>query len=90
MPGVVHGLLQTEGYARALLETAPAVTGEIVTARLAARMERQQHVLMREDPPLAWLLVDQLALYRLVGRPAPKPGLRRSARGRGRAGRASG
>ncbi len=67
MPGVVHGLLQTEQYARALLETAPAVTGEIVTARLAARMERQQHVLMREDPPLAWFLVDQLALYRLVG-----------------------
>jgi len=24
---------------------------------------------MRDDPPLAWLLVDQLALYRLVGSP---------------------
>jgi Domain of unknown function (DUF5753) len=39
----------------------------MVAARLAARMERQRRVLMRDDPPFAWLLVDQLALYRLVG-----------------------
>src|SRR6185437_11008364 len=68
MPGIMHGLLQTEEYARALLQTAPAVTAEMVTARLAARMERQQRVLMRDDPPSAWFLVDQLSLYRLVGR----------------------
>ncbi len=67
MPGIVHGLLQTEGYARALLETSPAVTDEMVTARLAARMARQRRVLMRDDPPSAWFLVDQLSLYRLVG-----------------------
>jgi hypothetical protein len=67
MPGIVHGLLQTEGYARALLETAPGVTDEMVTARLAARMARQRRVLMRDDPPSAWFLVDQLSLYRLVG-----------------------
>ena len=69
MPGIMHGLLQTEAYARALLQTAPAVTGQIVTARLAARMARQQRVLMRDDPPSAWFLVDQLSLYRLVGSP---------------------
>ena len=63
----MHGLLQTEGYARALLETSPAVTDEMVTARLAARMARQRRVLMRDDPPSAWFLVDQLSLYRLVG-----------------------
>jgi hypothetical protein len=67
MPGIVHGLLQTEGYARALLETSPGVTDEVVTARLAARMARQQRVLMGADPPSAWFLVDQLSLYRLVG-----------------------
>jgi transcriptional regulator with XRE-family HTH domain len=67
MPGIVHGLLQTEGYARALLETSPGVTEEMVAARLAARMERQRRVLMRDDPPFAWLLVDQLSLARLVG-----------------------
>lgn len=69
MPGIVHGLLQTEGYARALLETSPGVTDEIVTARLTARMARQRRVLMRGDPPSAWFLVDQLSLYRLVGSP---------------------
>jgi hypothetical protein len=67
MPGIVHGLLQTGGYAHALLETSPGVTGEIVAARLAARMARQRRVLMRDDPPSAWFLVDQLSLYRLVG-----------------------
>jgi hypothetical protein len=30
-------------------------------------MERQQRVLMRDDPPLAFFVVDELALYRLVG-----------------------
>lgn len=68
-PSVVSGLLQTEDYARALLRTYPGVTDEAVTARLANRMERQRRVLMREKPPLAWFLVDQLALYRLVGSP---------------------
>ncbi len=68
-PSVVSGLLQTEDYASALLRTYPAVTDEAVAARLANRMERQRRVLMREHPPLAWFLVDQLALYRLVGSP---------------------
>jgi DNA-binding XRE family transcriptional regulator len=69
MPGIVHGLLQTDEYARALMETSPGVTEEMVTARLAARMARQRRVLMRDDPPFAWFLVDQLSLYRLVGSP---------------------
>ena len=43
-PGIVHGLLQTEDYARALLSTYPGVTGEAVGARLAARMERQRRL----------------------------------------------
>lgn len=67
MPGIMHGLLQTEGYARALLATFPGATDEIVTARLAARMARQRRVLMRDNPPTTWFLVDQMALYRLVG-----------------------
>jgi hypothetical protein len=66
-PGVLHGLLQTEAYARALLETAPDVTAEVVKARLTSRVERQRRVLMREDPPSAWFIIDQLSLYRQVG-----------------------
>ena len=67
MPGISHGLLQTADYAHALLETSPGVAGETVTGRLRSRMERQKRVLFREDPPLAFFVVDEFALYRLVG-----------------------
>jgi Domain of unknown function (DUF5753)/Helix-turn-helix domain len=68
MTGVVHGLLQTEGYARALLSTAAGVTDETIERRLKSRMERQRRVLLREpDPPLAFFVVDEIALYREVG-----------------------
>jgi hypothetical protein len=73
-PGVIHGLLQTEGYAQALLETAPGATGEMVATRLKARMERQQRVVMRDDPPTTWFVVDELSLYRCVGSSAVMAG----------------
>jgi hypothetical protein len=66
-PGVVHGLLQTESYARAMMATLPGVTDEVVTARLAARVERQRRVLSRDDPPEVSAVVDHACLYRLVG-----------------------
>jgi hypothetical protein len=69
MPSVVTGLLQTEDYARALLSTFPGASDEAIKSRLAARMERQRRVLMRDDPPLAFFVVDEFALYRLVGSP---------------------
>jgi transcriptional regulator with XRE-family HTH domain len=73
-PGVLHGLLQTEGYARALLETAPGATGEMVATRLKARMERQRRVVARDDPPATWFVVDELSLYRCVGSPGVMAG----------------
>jgi hypothetical protein len=66
-PGIIHGLLQTEDYARALLVTMPKATDEVVAARLAARMERQRRTIGRPDPPASWFIVDELELYRLVG-----------------------
>ena len=57
MPGIVHGLLQAEGYACALLKTSPGASDEAVKNRLAARMERQRRVLMRDSPPLVWFVV---------------------------------
>jgi hypothetical protein len=70
MPGIVTGQLQTEDYARALLATYPGVSDEAVKSRLAARMDRQRRVLMRDNPPLVWFVVDEMALYRLVASPA--------------------
>jgi transcriptional regulator with XRE-family HTH domain len=69
-PGILHGLVQTPAYARAVLSASPGVTDEVVTARLTARLERQRRVLMRDDPPMVWFIVDQLSLYREVGSPS--------------------
>jgi hypothetical protein len=66
-PGIVHGLLQTEDYARSLLSTLAGATAEAVAARLGNRMERQRRVLYRDDPPSACYVVDHAALYRSVG-----------------------
>ena len=64
--GVLSGLLQTEDYARSILAVNPGVTDDDVSARLAARLERQA-ILTRDDPPAAWFLVDEAALCRRIG-----------------------
>lgn len=66
----VPGLLQTEAYARAVLEMFPDVTEDIVSERLAGRMSRQL-ILTREDPPPPVLcaLIDESALNREIGGP---------------------
>jgi transcriptional regulator with XRE-family HTH domain len=69
MPGIVHGLLQTADYARELIAVEPSITDEIIRARLAARMERQKRVLMREVSPQARFVIDEMSLYRRVGPP---------------------
>lgn len=68
-PGIIHGLLQTEDYARALLSTMPGVSDETITGRLRARMERQRRVVLCDSPPVTFFVVDEMALYRLVGSP---------------------
>jgi transcriptional regulator with XRE-family HTH domain len=68
---LVPGLLQTEAYARAILETHPDVTEDMVRERLAGRLSRQE-ILDRDDPPppVVCALVDQSALNREIGGPA--------------------
>src|SRR3954451_20779958 len=41
-PQLVHGLLQTEDYARAVVSTDPQAASEVVEQRVRFRMERQQ------------------------------------------------
>jgi hypothetical protein len=60
---LVYGLLQTEEYARAVLTT--GMPGDL-DGLVAARMERQR-ILEREQPPLAWAILDEAVLHRPIG-----------------------
>jgi transcriptional regulator with XRE-family HTH domain len=64
---LVPGLLQTPGYARAVLATRPNTTEDEVDNLVAARLARQA-ILTRDDPPapLLWTLIDEGVLYRPV------------------------
>ncbi|MFE7956657.1 helix-turn-helix domain-containing protein [Streptomyces sp. NPDC057413] len=60
---LVYGLLQTEEYARAVLATGMP---DDLDGLVAARMERQR-ILEREQPPLAWVVLDEAVLLRPMG-----------------------
>jgi len=66
-PSIIHGLLETENYARVMLSVFPGVNDEIVATRLANRMNRQRRILFRENPPDTHAIIDEAALYRRVG-----------------------
>jgi transcriptional regulator with XRE-family HTH domain len=66
-PQIVPGLLQTEEYARAVLQAAnPASSEGDVDRLVSARMDRQS-VLAREEPPLLWAIIEEAMLTRPVG-----------------------
>jgi transcriptional regulator with XRE-family HTH domain len=64
----VHGLFQTEDYARAVLGRRTAPTEEI-ERRVALRLKRQD-LLSRPNPPRIWSVIDEGVLRRPVGGPA--------------------
>jgi transcriptional regulator with XRE-family HTH domain len=64
----VHGLLQTEDYARAVILIANANASEEENARrVSVRMKRQQ-LLTQPDPPRVWAVLDEAALRRWPAR----------------------
>ncbi|MFC0108954.1 helix-turn-helix domain-containing protein [Kibdelosporangium aridum] len=63
---LVHGLVQTAAYARALLSTSPR--GQL-EERVRDRMGRQA-ILMRADPPEVRILLGEAAIHQQVGGPA--------------------
>ncbi|MFF5212412.1 helix-turn-helix domain-containing protein [Streptosporangium sp. NPDC000396] len=67
-PLIVPGLLQVEGYARALLSGEPGVTSERAEEHMTARLERQ-HILRRTTPPMFWVVIDEGVLHRTIGDP---------------------
>ncbi|MEV6592665.1 helix-turn-helix domain-containing protein [Streptomyces acidicola] len=63
----VHGLLQTEAYARALLSAGnPHASSEATDRRVALRMRRQE-LLTRPMPPRVWIVMDETVLRWPVG-----------------------
>jgi hypothetical protein len=68
-PELIHGLLQTEDYARAVIRAGrPGDTTGEVDRRVEIRMMRQQ-VLDREDPPRVRVVLNEGAVRRVVGGP---------------------
>ncbi|GGN87600.1 transcriptional regulator [Streptomyces albiflavescens] len=66
-PHFMPGLLQTEDYARAVLEagTVGQTGPEAIERHVALRMNRQR-LLTRENPPHLWVIMDETALRRPV------------------------
>ena len=68
--GVIPGLLQVEGYARAIFESGePALDAVTVEQHVEARI-RRQILLSGDDGPFFHCIVDEAALRRPVGGPA--------------------
>jgi hypothetical protein len=63
----VPGLLQTEAYARAQLRgTLPTASEDEIESRVTARTGRQA-VLVKDEAPKLWAIIDEAALRRAVG-----------------------
>jgi hypothetical protein len=64
---VVPGLLQTEGYCRAItrMHVPPTTPPELVEARVEVRMARQARI--AEKPPAMRLVLDEALLHRAIG-----------------------
>jgi transcriptional regulator with XRE-family HTH domain len=65
---VVPGLLQTQGYAHALLADRIASNPDNADEIVAARMARQA-ILARDKPPELWVVIDEAVLHRPIGGP---------------------
>jgi transcriptional regulator with XRE-family HTH domain len=64
---IVPGLLQTQAYARAMLEASiPEMPPERMSALLEVKRTRQQ-VLVRDEPLRLWAILDEAVLHRAVG-----------------------
>ncbi|MET7762059.1 helix-turn-helix transcriptional regulator [Streptomyces sp. NPDC005393] len=60
---LVHGLLQTEGYANAVLGV---LTKDRLDVRVEARLERQR-ILSRTNPPAVWVVLSEAVLHWAIG-----------------------
>ncbi|NYI07935.1 helix-turn-helix domain-containing protein [Allostreptomyces psammosilenae] len=65
---VLHGLLQTEDYARTLIrQVNPGMDGESVDRLVALRCERQRLLDRTPEPLKLWTIIDEAILRRPIG-----------------------
>ncbi|MFI6816793.1 helix-turn-helix domain-containing protein [Nonomuraea sp. NPDC050328] len=72
-PQIVHGLLQTEDYARELILEGSGVariTHSVIQMRLDVRLKRQEELLNRSAPPEISVVLDESVLLRRLGEPS--------------------
>ncbi|WP_406489124.1 helix-turn-helix domain-containing protein [Streptomyces phaeochromogenes] len=62
---LVHGLLQTEAYARAVLGTLDQTE---LDDRTSVRLARQR-IFEKSEPPVLWAVISEAALYQKIGGP---------------------
>lgn len=68
-PIVVPGLLQTEEYARAVLQRGPVrLKADEIETRITARKARQA-ILDKDPPPSTWFILDEAVIRRVTGGP---------------------
>lgn len=67
---MVHGLLQTKEYARAVLGV---LDDSDLDDRTEVRLARQR-ILEKSDPPVLWMILGEAALYQEIGGPATMRG----------------
>lgn len=66
---VIHGLLQTEDYARAVMSTVRRKLSADEIERLVALRMQRQDALLRADPLDLWLILDEAVIRRTMGGP---------------------
>ncbi|MFE3125476.1 helix-turn-helix domain-containing protein [Streptomyces hydrogenans] len=64
---LIHGLLQTPEYTRAILESSPSVRREDINDSVALRQRRQERVTRTQGPLTVWIILDESAVRRPVG-----------------------
>jgi len=69
---VVHGLLQTEDYARAVFRASfTAMPSNVIEHRVQVRLTRQELLSRTPDPLEMWVVFDEAVLHRVIGGDMP-------------------
>ncbi|MFG3257742.1 helix-turn-helix domain-containing protein [Streptomyces sp. NPDC048172] len=69
-PTYVPGILQTHGYATAVMRAAETRADDDAIARMVDFRLKRQEVLARATPPHLWVIMDEGVLHRRVGGPS--------------------